>query len=105
MTIFTPAATANIPYSRRRICDGVDNARNLLSGGWTAHPAGLTSVQLHSLPTSLTPGNPEAIPDPIGLAKVDLVGRSSIESMMGRLGVVLVDVEIDELFELRKAVE
>ena len=43
--------------------------------------------------------------DTIGVVKVDLVGRLSIESMMGHLGVVLPDVEIDELFELREAFE
>ena len=51
---------------------------------------GFTSVCLHSLPASLTPDGCEAVPDPIGLAKVDLVGRLSIESVMGHFRVVVV---------------
>jgi len=52
------------------------------------------------------PGGCEAVPDPIGsLVKVHLVGRLSVESVMGHLSVVLPNVEIDELLELREAVE
>jgi len=52
------------------------------------------------------PGGCEAVPDPIGsLVKVHLVGRLSVESVMGHLGVVLVDVEIDQLLELPEAFE
>jgi hypothetical protein len=47
----------------------------------------------------------ETVPDAIGVAKVHLVGRLSVKSMMGHLGVVLFDVEIDQLFELREAFE
>ena len=47
------------------------------------------------------PGGREAVPDTIGLIKVDLVGRLSVKSVMGHFGVVLFDVEIDQLLELR----
>ena len=73
--------------------------------GWRASTTGFTSVRLHSLPTSPTPGGREAIVDAIALAEVDLVGRLSDESVMGHLGVVLPDVEIDQLLELREAFE
>ena len=51
------------------------------------------------------PGGREAVPDTIGLAKVDLVGRLSAKSMMRHLGVVLPNVEIDQLLELPEALE
>ena len=47
----------------------------------------------------------EVVPDTIGSAEVDLVGRLSVESVMGHLGVVLPDVEIDQLLELLEAFE
>ncbi len=50
-------------------------------------------------------GGREAVSDPIGLIEVDLVGRLSIESVMGHFRFVPVDVEIDELLELREAFE
>ena len=49
------------------------------------------------------PRGREAVPDTIGLVKVDFVGRLSDERVMGHLGVVLPDVEIDQLLELREA--
>ena len=76
-----------------------------MMSGWRASTTGFTSVRLHSLPTSLTPGGREAIPDPVGLIEVDLVGRLSIKSMMGHFRVVLPNVEIDELLELPEAFE
>jgi hypothetical protein len=51
------------------------------------------------------PGGLEAVPDTIGSVKVHLVGCLSAKSVVGHLGVVLFDVEIDELLELREAVE
>ena len=51
------------------------------------------------------PGGREAVRDPIGLIEVDLVGCLSDKSVMGHLGVVLFDVEIDQLLELREAFE
>ena len=45
----------------------------------------------------------EAVPDTIGVAKVHLVGRLSDERVMAHLGVVLPDVETDQLRELREA--
>lgn len=51
------------------------------------------------------PCDHEAVPDTIGVVKVDLVGRLSAKSVVGHLGVVLVDVEIDQLLELREAFE
>jgi hypothetical protein len=51
------------------------------------------------------PGGGEAVPDTISLVKVDFVGRLSDERVMGHSGVVLPNVEIDELFELREAFE
>ena len=52
------------------------------------------------------PGGCEAVPDPIGaLVKVHLVGRPSVKSVVEHLGVVLVDVEIDQLLELPEAFE
>ena len=51
------------------------------------------------------PGGRDAVPDTIGLIKVDLVGRLSVKSVMGHFGVVLFDVEIDRLLELREAFE
>ena len=103
-TLVRPAASVNILESRRCICDGVDNTRKMMSG-WRASTTGFTSVRLHSLPMSLTPGGHEAIVDAIALAEVDLVGRLSIKSMMGHFRVVLPNVEIDELLELREAFE
>ena len=97
------AASGNILESRRRICDGVEHAHGLLSEWWSAHATGLTSVCLHSCPTGLTAGGLEAVPDTIGLVKVDLVGCLSDKSVMGHLGVVLFDVEIDQTPELREA--
>ena len=99
------AASGNILESRRRICDGVDNTRGLLSEWWSAHATGLTSVNLHSCPTGLTACGLEAVPDAIGLVKVDLVGCLSDKSVMGHLGVVLFDVELDQTPELRERVE
>ncbi len=84
---------------------GVDNTHGLLSEWWSAHATGLTSVCLHSCPTGLTAGGLEAVPDTIGLLKVDLVGCWSDKSVMGHLGVVLFDVEIDQTPELHEAVE
>ncbi len=66
----TTAASANILESRRRICDGDNNTHGLLSEWWSAHATGLTSVCLHSCPTGLTAGGPEAVPDTIGLVAV-----------------------------------
>ena len=43
--------------------------------------------------------------DTFGLVKVHLVGRWSVKSVMGHLGVVLFDVEIDQTRELREAFE
>ena len=37
--VVTAAAYENILGSRRRICDGSENAYGLLSGRWSAHPA------------------------------------------------------------------
>ena len=51
------------------------------------------------------PRGPEAIVDAIALAEVDLAGRLADERVMGHLRVVLIDVEIDELLELREAFE
>ena len=51
------------------------------------------------------PRGREAVPDTIGVAEVHLVGRLSDERVMGHLGIVLFDVEIDQLLELREAVE
>ena len=98
----SPAACGNILESRRRICDGVDNTDGFLSG-WRAQATGLTSVCFHSYPTSLAPSDPEVVPDTVGLVRVDLVGCLSDKRVMGHLGVVLPDVEIDELLELREA--
>ena len=53
----------------------------------------------------LTLAGREAVPDTIGVVKVHLVGRLSAKSVMGHLGVVLVDVEIDQLLKLRETVE
>ena len=47
----------------------------------------------------------EVVPDTIGSAEVDLVGRLSDESVMGHLGVVLPDVETDQLLEMLEAFE
>ena len=47
--------------------------------------------------TSLMPSGFDAVPDAIGMARGCLVRRLSDERVMGRLGVELVDVEIDEL--------
>ena len=99
------AASGNILESRRRICDGVDHTPGFLSGWWSAHATGLTSVCLHSCPTGLTAGGLEAVPDTIGLVKVDLVGCRSDKSVVRHLGVVLADVKLDQLLELREAVE
>jgi hypothetical protein len=66
---------------------------------------GFTLVCFHSLPASLTPGGREAIPDTMGLIEVDLVGRLSIERVMGHFRVVLPDIEIDELLEPREGLE
>jgi hypothetical protein len=51
------------------------------------------------------PGGREAVPDTIGVVKVHLVRRLSGKSVMAHLGVVLFDVEIDQLLELREAFE
>jgi len=51
------------------------------------------------------PGGCEAVPDTIVVVKVHLVRRLPTESVMGHLGIVLVDVEIDQLLELREAFE
>ena len=99
-----PAASENILESRRRICDGVDMTHKALSG-WRASATGFTSVCLHPRPTSLMPGGCEAIPDTVGLVKVDFVGRLSAKSVVGHFGVVLCDVEIDQLLQLREAFE
>jgi len=50
----------------------------------------------------VTPGGREAVPDTIGLVKVHLVGCLSAKSVAGHLGIVLPNVEIDELLELRE---
>ena len=102
--LFTAAST-DILESRRRICDRMDNTYGLWSGWWSAHATGFISVCRHSCPTSLTPGSREAVPDAIGLVEVDLVGCLSDKSVMGHLGVVLPDVEIDQLLQLREAFE
>jgi len=47
----------------------------------------------------------EVVPDTIGSAEVDLVGRLSDESVMRHLGVVLPDVEIDQLLEVPEGFE
>ena len=98
------ARSGNILESRRRICDGVDNTHGLLSG-WCAHATQLKSVCLHSPPTGLTLAGREAVPDTIGVIEVHLVGCLSAKSIVGHSGVVLLDVEIDQLLELREAVE
>ena len=51
------------------------------------------------------PGRPKAIADTIGLGKVDLVGCSSVERVMGHLSIVLPNVDIDQLLELPEALE
>ena len=43
--------------------------------------------------------------DTIGAVKVHLVGCLSDECVVGHLAIVLPDVEIDELLELREAFE
>ena len=98
--VFVPAATANLPYSWRRICDAVDNTCKP-ARGWRVSVTGFTSVRFHSLPASLKLEGREVVSDPIGLVKVDLVGRLSIESVMGHYRVVLPNVEIDQLLELK----
>ncbi len=90
------AASGNILESRRRFCDGGEHTHGLLSEWWSAHATGLTSVCLHSRLTSLKPGGREVVPDTIGLVKVDLIGCLSDKRIMGHLGVVLPDVEIDQ---------
>jgi hypothetical protein len=45
------------------------------------------------------------VPDTIGLVKVDLIGCLPDKRVMGHLGVVLPDVEIDQLLEQREAFE
>ncbi len=45
------------------------------------------------------------VPDTIGFVKVDLVGCLSDKSVMGHLGVVVRNVKIDQLLELREAFE
>jgi hypothetical protein len=99
------AACGNILESRWRFCDGVEHSHGLSSGWWSAHATGLSSVCLHSCPTSLKPGGLEAVPNAIALIKADLVGCLSDKSVMGHLGVVPFDVEIDHLLELHEAVE
>jgi hypothetical protein len=44
----------------------------------------------------------EAVLDTIGLVEVRLVRCLSVKSVMGHLGVVLFDVETDQLLELLK---
>ena len=100
----SPAPSENILELRRRICDGVDSTHKP-SSGWCASATGFTSVCLHPCSASLMPGGREAVRDPIGLIEVDLVGRLSVKSVMGHFGVVLFDVEIDQLLELREAFE
>jgi len=51
------------------------------------------------------PRDREAVVDTIGLVKVDLVGCLSDKRVVRHSGVVLFDVEIDQLLELREAVE
>ena len=51
------------------------------------------------------PRGREADPDTIGVVKVHLVGCLSAKSVVRHFGVVLFDVEIDQLLELREAVE
>ena len=51
------------------------------------------------------PRGHEAVPDTIGLAEVRLVGCLSAEGIVRHLGIVFVDVEIDQLLELREAFE
>jgi hypothetical protein len=51
------------------------------------------------------PRGRKAVPDTIAVVEVRLVGRLSDERVMGHLGVVLPDVEIDQLLELREAFE
>jgi len=98
------AASRNILESRRRICDGVDITHKRLSRWW-ASTTGFTSVCLYPRAASSMPCGCEVVPDTIGSAEVNLVGRLPAESVMGHLGVVLVDVEIDQLPELPEAVE
>ena len=43
--------------------------------------------------------------DTIGLVKVHLVGCLSAKRVVGHLGIVLFDVEIDQLLELRETFE
>ena len=52
---------------------------------------------LYSCLASLMPVGREAVPDTIGLVKVNLVRRLSAKSVMGHSGIVLFDVEIDQL--------
>ena len=51
------------------------------------------------------PGGREPVPDTISVVKIHLVGCLSAESVVRHMGIVLVDVEIDQLLELREAVE
>lgn len=51
------------------------------------------------------PGGRDAVPNTIDLIKVHLVGRLSVKSVMGHVGVVLFDVEADQPLELREACE
>ena len=83
----------------------MDNTYGLWSGWWSADATGFISVCRPSCPASLTPGGREAVPDTIGLVEVDLVGCLSDKRVVGHLDVVLPDVEIDELRELREAFE
>ena len=99
-----PAASVNILESRRRICDSGDSTHGLLSRS-SASATGFTSVCLPPRAASLMPRGREAFPETIGLVEVHLVGCLSTESIVRHSGIVLVDVEIDELLELREAFE
>ena len=47
----------------------------------------------------------EAVSDTIGVAKVHLVRRLSDERVVRHLGIVLFDVEVDQLLKLRETFE
>lgn len=64
----------------------------------------MTLLGLPPFLLDLTSHGRQAIPDTIGAARVQLVGSWSGERVMGHVGVVP-NIEIDQLHELREALE